>query len=167
MANNTNKLVIGAIGCLFLLGLSGLSCMGLGTLGYFYVRSVPSQVAVESPAPAHSPSFSRVDLLSDAAFLDVSAGPFAFPVTSADAADAEPSEPLRPVIQPAVTRPSPRAPAATAPTPSAPEDPLIEDDQEPIISDEDVQALDAEVQQIEAEKAAEAASDTKKKKRKN
>jgi hypothetical protein len=61
-----------------------------------------------------------------------------------------------------VIRPTqPRAPVATAP--SVPEPPPAEDDQAPIISDDDVKALDAEVQQIQAEKEADAATETKKK----
>ena len=157
--NNNNKLAIVGVGCLFLMGLFGLSCMGLGTIGFLYMRTPVTQVAAVTDEPSAS---TRVDLLSDASFLDVGAGPFAAPVGVAVEPEAEPSEPLRPVIQPTAARP-PRAPVV--PEPVAPEEPLIEDDQEPIISDEDVQALDAEVQQIEAEKAAEAPTDGKKKKK--
>ena len=160
MANNNNKLAIVGVGCLFLLGLFGLSCMGLGTIGFLYMRTPTTQVAAVAEEP---PAATRVDLLSDASFLDVGAGPFVAPV-AVPAEPEEPIEPLRPVIQPAATRPTPRA-VVPAPPPSAPEEPLIEDDQEPIISDEDVQALDAEVQQIQAEKEAEAATDSKKKKK--
>jgi hypothetical protein len=162
---NNNKLLIGAIGCLFLTAMSGLSCMGLGTLGWFlYTRNAAPEVAAATPV--EKPASTRVDLLSDAAFLDVSAGPFAAPTDVGTEPEAAPSEPARPVIHPPAPRPSPR-PAVTAPEPSAPEAPPAEDDQEPIISDEDVQALDAEVQQIEAEREAAAATESKKKKKKN
>ena len=162
---NNNRLVLGAIGCLFLIGFFGLSCMGFGAVG-FYLYSTPAAPVAAAPAtvPAArelTAGASRVDLLSDAAFLDVGAGPFAAPFAAVPAEpDAAPSEPARPVIRPPT---QPRAPIATAP--SEPEPLPAEDDQAPIISDEDVQALDAEVQQIQAEKEAEAATDTKKKKK--
>jgi hypothetical protein len=152
--------VIVAIGCLAVLGLSGLSCMGLGAIGYFALRTAPSKVAMESVPEA--PSISPVDVLSDAAFLDVRAGPFAAPIAPA-APQAAPSETTQPVVHTAPARIVPRTPVAP-PEPSAPEPALIEDE-EPIISDEEVRALDAEVQQIQAEKEAEAATETKKKKK--
>jgi hypothetical protein len=161
---NNNRLVLGAIGCLFLTGLFGLSCMGLGAVGYFALRTPAAPIVA---APAAAPAAREISLatheglLSDAAFLDVGAGPFAAPLGLPAEAEPAPIEPARPVIRP--TQAPPRAPVATAP--SEPEPPPAEDDQAPIISDEDVQALDAEVQQIEAEKAAEAATDTKKKKK--
>ena len=163
MANN-NRLVLGAIGCLALTGLVGLSCMGLGTAGIlYYSRTASGPIAAAPdavPARAEAAPGTRVDLLSDAAFLDVGAGPFAAPVgVSAETEAAAPVETARPVIRPA----QPKAPMATAP--SEPEPPPAEDDQAPIISDEDVEALDAEVQQIQAEKAAEATTDSKKKKK--
>ena len=162
MANN-NRLVLGALGCLVLTGLFGLTCIGLGTAGFLYSRSASAPIAAAPTAvpaaPAQAPSGTRVDLLSDAAFLDVGAGPFAAPVAAPAEAQAAPSEPARPVIRPT----QPKAPVATPP--SEPEPPAAEDDQAPIISDEDARALDAEVQQIQAEKEAEAATDTKKKKK--
>ncbi len=161
MANN-NRLVLGALGCLFLTGLLGLSCIGFGTIGFLYLRTPDTPVAAV-PKAAPTPATTRVDLLSDAAFLDVGAGPFAAPGALPAEAEAAPIEPARPVIRP--THAAPRAPIAAAP--SEPEPPPAEDDQAPIISDEEVQALDAEVQQIQADKEADAATDTKKKKKKN
>jgi hypothetical protein len=156
---NNNRLVLGAIGCLVLTGLFGLSCMGLGTVGYFYLRTPSAPVAV-APTAVHAAPTTRVDLLSDAAFLDVDAGPFAGPVAAPAQAEAAPAEPVRPVLRPTQTR----APTATAP--AEPEPVPAEDDQAPIITDDEVQKINAEVQQIQAEKDADAATDTKKKKKK-
>jgi hypothetical protein len=158
---NNNRLVLGAIGCLVLTGLFGFTCIGLGTAGFLYSRmpSTPVAAAPEPPPRGEASALTRVDLLSDAAFLDVGAGPFAAPVAGPVEAESAPSETARPTIRPT----QPRAPIATQP--SAPEPPPAEDDQAPIISDEDVQALDAEVQQIQADKAADAATDAKKKKK--
>jgi hypothetical protein len=164
---NNNRLVLGVLGCLVLTGLFGFTCIGLGTVGFLYSRTPSAPIAAapdaDPVAREERPATTRVDLLSDAAFLDVGAGPFAAPVAVPVEVEPAPSEPVRPVIRP--TQTPPRAPVATAP--SEPEPPPAEDDQAPIISDEEVQALDAEVQQIEAEKEAEAATDTKKKKKKN
>jgi len=159
---NNNRLVLGAIGCLVLTGLFGFTCIGLGTVGFLYSRSASAPVATHPaavPAAHERAPTTRVDLLSDAAFLDVGAGPFAAPVAAPVQAAPAPVEPVRPVIRPTQTR----APVA-APS-SEPEPPPAEDDQAPIISDDDVKALDAEVQQIQADKEADAASDSKKKKK--
>jgi hypothetical protein len=162
---NNNRLVLGAIGCLVLTGLFGLTCIGLGTVGFLYSRmpSAPVAAAPDAvPAPrGEASATTRVDLLSDAAFLDVGAGPFAAPVAVPVQAESAPSETARPAMRPT----PPKAPIATQP--SEPEPPPVEDDQAPIISDEDAQALDAEVRQIQAQQEADAATDTKKKKKKN
>ena len=155
---NNNRLVLGAIGCLVLTGLFGFTCIGLGTVGFLYSRSASAPVAVAPPAREDVPATTRVDLLSDAAFLDVGAGPFAAPVAAPVEAQAAPVEAVRPVI-----RPTSRAPVATAP--SEPEPVPAEDDQAPIITDDEVEKINAEVQQIQAEKEADAATDTKKKKK--
>jgi hypothetical protein len=137
-----------------LTGSFGLSA-GPGAVGFLVA---PSGRPLGRGRAAGTPR-RRGDLLSDAAFLDVGAGPFAAPVAVPVEAEAAPAEPVRPVIRPTPSR----APVATAP--SEPEPPPAEDDQAPIITDEDVQKLDAEVQQIQAEKDADAATDTKKKKK--
>ena len=85
MANNNSRLVLGAIGCLFLTGLMGLSCIGLGAIGFLYLHTESAQIAA-APAKAPAPqtkalSATQEGLLSDATFLDVANGPFAAPAT--------------------------------------------------------------------------------------
>jgi hypothetical protein len=152
---NNNGLVLGAIGCLFLTGLAGLSCMGLGGIGW-YLHSRP----VESDVARVRTSTAGADLLAEAAFLDVSAGAFAAPVAAEGAIPVEAVEAVEVVEAPVVRR---RAAAAVAPE-AAPSEPPPPAEEEPIISDEDVKALDAEVQQIQEANEA-AATETKKKKK--
>jgi hypothetical protein len=157
-----NKLVLGAIGCAFFGAFTGLTCMGVGGLGWYpHARGDAPDVA----AMPESPTSGRVDLLTDGGFLDVSAGPFAGPAALDVAPETlPPVEPVEP--KPAArapTKPVSHTPAPIAfetsepPPPAAPEE-------DPIISDEDVKALDAEVQQIEKDNEATATESKKKKK---
>jgi hypothetical protein len=161
---NNNNLVLGAIGCLVLTGFAGLSCAGFAGVGwYLYSRPAAPDLAampdVEAPSAVAAPP-THADLLSDAGFLDLGAGVFAGP--SGTVAEPAPTEPAAPAEPPPVARrrgatePKPEAAEAPAPPPA--------EDEAPVISDEDVKALDLEVQQIEAANEA-AATETKKKKK--